>query len=382
MERVTYNLLISCGVVVLTASCGTRPNPTWRSDAELDIDADRDFDADSEVPPQCEGDLFECRPNGSARICTDGQWTGLGRCPLGCDVERRECLIVSNDRSHRFETDAWRLDLAGYEPPITVNTDTGEIRDRLSVIRAAGTGTDEALGISYEQDLQDDVDIGLGVFSLGDLNVPEGVEVVGVGSRALVLLVSGEVTIDGVINVRGRAVEPGPGGFAGGVGSDGEGPCAGAIGEGANEGTPCCSGSGGGGHVGLGGAGGNCSCGEPYGYEGGLAGGDICGEPELIPLVGGSGGSGGPMIEDMPSNAPGGGGGGGGALQISASEAITLNDRGGINAGGGGGGETIDAGGAGGGAGGSILLESPLVTVAVGAVLAANGGGGGGGDCT
>lgn len=96
------------------------------------------------------------------------------------------------------------------------------------------------------------------------------------------------------------------------------------------------------------------------------------GTPELVPLVAGSAGGSGALIDDIAS--------GGGALQIVAGVSFALHVGAHVSAGGGGGafgGLGIDGAG-GGGSGGAILIESP--TVKIDGVVAANGGGGGQGN--
>ncbi|MFO0677890.1 MAG: hypothetical protein U0169_15235 [Polyangiaceae bacterium] len=97
-------------------------------------------------------------------------------------------------------------------------------------------------------------------------------------------------------------------------------------------------------------------CGKGGASGGGNAGGALYGNPELLPLYGGS--SGGGQFS----------GAGGGAIQIVAGKAIRVTATGVVHVGGGGG------DGSGGGSGGAILLEAPEVTID--GVLAANGGGG------
>jgi hypothetical protein len=122
----------------------------------------------------------------------------------------------------------------------------------------------------------------------------------------------------------------------------------------------------------------NASGGGSYGGRGGEgaaapggapgAPGAIYGNPELIPLVGGS------------SGGAKNGGNGGGAIQLVAGKRLYISEHGYVSAGGLGGGKgfvTATTHGHGGGSGGSILLEAPIVEMA--GVLAANGGGGGGG---
>jgi hypothetical protein len=267
---------------------------------------------------------------------------------------------------------------------VVVNTDTGEITEDGEVFRPAGPGLDAATGMAFNEIDQGPNAPPLGVFTMGSLEVRDGGTLRGVGANALVLLVDGDVAIGGLVTVAAAQSLGGPGGYSGGGPNvQGSGSCAGRLGDGIFDGDAYCSaGSSGAGFGFSGGWGGNCICGAPSNFVGAMGGAATCGTPELVPLVGGSSGAGGPFAEGTATlTAPGPGGGGGGALQISATGSITVSATGRVNAGGGGGGETVDAGGAGGGAGGALLLEAPTVTIAVGGILAANGGGGGGGDC-
>lgn len=152
-------------------------------------------------------------------------------------------------------------------------------------------------------------------------------------SRApVVWLVSGDVTVDGNINLDGQGAqgapalaEPGPGGFRGGSGN---------FAPGAAE-AP-----------GFGPGGGNITqlgecCGQSFAapgvYGGGAAGnGETYGNPSLLPLIGGSGGGG------FNQNGTGGGAGAG-AILIASGGVISV--AGSIHANGGGSGGSAGAGG-------------------------------------
>jgi len=195
------------------------------------------------------------------------------------------------------------------------------------------------------------------------------------------ILASGDVVVDGTIDVSGKAGnnmipgEGGPGGFDGGVGGApaadgkrGEGPGGGVGGKGLNN---YAVGSGeGGAYAGSGGDG--------YTYFSNAPGGSGSvgyGNERIIPLIGGSGGGGGGGARW--GRVGGAGGGGGGAILIASSTSITVN--GAILAKGGRGADGANnddnGGGGGGGAGGAIRLVTNALN-GNGTISAAGGAGG------
>ncbi|MBI5490178.1 MAG: hypothetical protein HY905_22780 [Deltaproteobacteria bacterium] len=269
---------------------------------------------------------------------------------------------------------------------VVFETETGAIRAwdaagaELAPIRAAGEG--DVGGIVFTPQAQGAGAPDLGIWSFGEFIVPAGVDVIGMGARAMVLLVAGEVRISGIIHVGASVAfllgstwvghdRPGPGGAAGGS-PDSWGSGAGAGQDGRSEDWPSNNDSGGGG-AGFGGVGG------PGGDIGGASGGNggvAYGTAALMPLLGGSGGGGG------GDGLGGRGGHGGGALEIVSAAGIWISAGGGVTSGGGfGSGGRADGGGAGAGggagSGGAILLEAPRIDIGGG--VATNGGGGGAG---
>ncbi len=242
-----------------------------------------------------------------------------------------------------------------------------------------------------------------GVVLVRDLTIEANATLLGTGTQPLVLLVTGDATIDGIIDVSGqgpptgntRGGVAGPGGGGGGgpsrsVGGDGApsggngassmmgnvGPGGGnGGGQGAGEGAasvsfPCGAGGGGGGAHGAGitGAGSN----QPG--AGGTAGG-------RSDYGGGTGGGGGHQCV-LTQDRSGGGGGGGGVLEIQLVNGgdLTLGATGQLLATGGNGGDgEAFTGSGGGGSGGTIRLftDGGQITVSNGGRIDVSGGDGG-----
>jgi hypothetical protein len=219
------------------------------------------------------------------------------------------------------------------------------------------------------------------IISGSSIDLAAGITLRGIGSNPLVLFASGNITIEGTIDVATHTGETINGTQVLGAGSRTAADCA-AIGIDGTQGNMVGNNDDGGGGAaggsfgGAGGAGGQ-------GGEGNIAHGNpvIAGPP--VGLVGGCpGGHGGNGSTNMNSGGGGAGGAGGGAVYLVAGGSITIAAAGKINASGQGGGPGVDGqfssgGGGGGGAGGLIGLEAP--TVASTGALFANGGGGGGG---
>ncbi len=238
----------------------------------------------------------------------------------------------------------------------TIDADTGA----MSGLRGAGTNV--IAGIDYQ--LVNNV----AIFRFGSLHITGAVSIG--GTHAVAFVANGDITIDGVIDMRGSCsgTEAGPGGYPGAAVKTTAGGQGGGIGG--SGGHDNCSGGAGGGHGFAGGQGGK-SAGTSN-----TTGGGTFGNATISILVGGGGGGGG------GGNAGGAGGGGGGALQLVSNGTITIGAAGaaGVNAGGCGGNAASDDGGGGGGAGGAILVEARVIHIGSQGVLAVNGGGGGGAD--
>jgi hypothetical protein len=222
-----------------------------------------------------------------------------------------------------------------------------------------------------------------GVFNFTTVNVPSGATVKFARNAAntpVTILAGGNVTIAGVIDVRGggggaavgasvvgsNGGAGGPGGFDGGAGATGviAGIGGSGLGVGGGAGSSQGGGGGGAGYVAAGAAGKGAGPG---------GGGPAYGTASLLPLAGGSGGGGGGAAAP---NTGGGGGGGGGAVLIASSGSITFTGT--IQAQGGAGGAHFGVGTApgGGGSGGSVRLVAASITGASGTINVAGGPGG------
>jgi hypothetical protein len=183
--------------------------------------------------------------------------------------------------------------------------------------------------------------------------VSSGAALTVTGTRALALVATSAMVIDGRIDAGPTGTTNGPGTVASGTGDSGM----------------TSSGGGGAGHGSPGAAGG-----ANAGFIT-APGGPASGTPELVPLRGGArGGAGG-----ASSLGAAAGGGGGGGLQLVSCATLSVNATGVVEAGGAGGAGALAipgaGGGGGGGSGGGILIEGVDITVS--GTLAANGGGGG-----
>lgn len=281
------------------------------------------------------------------------------------------------------------------DPNVAVNEDVREIFSTLNAadsFNSSSNGSDGALNLTtpgtvifdptkFNPPLDPDGD---NVFHFTTIMIGSGVTVklksAPLRGKSVIWLASGEVRIEGIIDLSGQAgqavndpvlanrvpAEPGPGGFAGGVGSTatsyaqpGRGPGSGGMGL-AHSSCPNSSlyagmEGGGAGHVTVG-----------SGFRLGRAYGNVI----LVPLSGGSGGGGG------NGGLGGGGGGGGGALRIVSSASITVSGTISANGGDGGSGSSNRCilGNGGGGSGGSIHLIAPTLS-GTGNLFAKEGGG-------
>ena len=223
------------------------------------------------------------------------------------------------------------------------------------------------------------------IFNFTTINIASGVTLKLTNNlmrgKPVIFLASGNVTIAGQINLDGATAptlssygadwitqrvpsQPGPGGFPGGVGarpgnaaSPGLGPGGGPV-----QTNPSCP-------FGASAASGTNGSGTPAPTT--------YGNIYLVPLIGGSGGSGGCVApSNLAADASGGtGGAGGGAIRIVSTTSISVTGSITAVGGGGGGGRSAGTPG-GGGSGGAINLIAPTIS-GTGLINVSPGGNGG-----
>jgi hypothetical protein len=223
-----------------------------------------------------------------------------------------------------------------------------------------------------------------GVLNFTTVNIPSGVTVKfsrNATNTPVTILATGNVTISGIIDVRGAAGvlltsgtslgttggAAGPGGFDGGNGANGTVSTTGGTGRGPGGGTGGTGQAGGAGGAGFVVAGNNGGAAPPN--TAGTGGGPY-GDPTLLPLIGGSGGGGGGATF---GSTGGGGGGGGGAILIASSGTITLSGASGQILANGGSTGCCFGGAPGGGSGGAVRLVATTVSGSGGTINVAGG---------
>lgn len=186
-----------------------------------------------------------------------------------------------------------------------------------AVFNSGSTGADGAFNPSSNTQLQLPP---AGVFNFTTVNIPSGVTVTFIKNAEntpVYILASGDVVINGIIDVSGKPSNSpspgigGPGGYDGGFGGVTNSPGGTGLGPGGGGGAPSdywWRGGGGG----FGTSGGFCEGGHG-------SGGPVYGNERLQPIIGGSGGGGNSHAGSY------GGCGGGGAIIIASSGSIVVN---------------------------------------------------------
>ncbi|HUG61606.1 MAG TPA: hypothetical protein VMP03_07160 [Methylomirabilota bacterium] len=283
----------------------------------------------------CTPSTIACQDDAVVTCTANGDIEQSVACALGCTADPDpRCLVLepSNLPAATCDTAA-NLDLI-YADSAEIDTDTA------------------CTSLVVQADAPD-----ICVVRGRNVTIAAGVTIRVTGGRALAIVATGDLTLDGTLDSSAIATGAGPGAVGDGIGGAG-----GVDGDG----------GGGAGHHTSGGMGGT---GPLAGASGGVAGTSF-GLDTLVPLRGGSGGG------QAGGASQTQGGGGGGAVQLVACGSLTIGGV--IHVGGGGGegglGVLIDEpreAGGGGGSGGGVLLEAAVVNIT--GTLAANGGGGGGG---
>jgi hypothetical protein len=343
---------------------------------DIDAGPDAGTDGGTDAGPFDAGCMTAvCADSDTLLTCMGGAYVPT-TCPFGCAAAVCRTLVPSNVGTAVSMT-AGTGDIST-PGSVVVNSDTGLITIAGIPIPLRSAGTGEISGIHF-QVLSTPEGPDLGVFVMRSLTINAGHEVRAYGANALVILVTNDVEVNGTINLTGDQLRiedafgprvPGAGGSTGGINRNaGMGLGGGGQGTDASGGSAADSGGAGGTFGSRGGSGGS-----PPGATGGSPATTTYGNPQLIPLYGGSGGGGG------GDNDGAVGGPGGGALHIAA-RAIRIGATGRVDAGGGGGRQASGGGGGGGGGGGSggaVLLEASTVTVE--GRINVSGGGGSSGD--
>jgi hypothetical protein len=394
----------ACLLALVASGCGgggdLGDDASVMDDASISTDASLSTDASSSIdtgtpPTDASTSTDAIVPEDGASPDLDGGLDSgeptfsCDACAFGCDASGLACRppAFSNVSADVVEGATARLVIErGVEAEL--DTDTGA----MGSLRPGGAGIRNGVGFYPGTSTTPSV------LTVATLTLEERARLRLRGTRAVVIVASGDVVIDGTIDASagcrdGAARCAGPGGGTGGyvermtvvaAGGCGPGLDGRAIGSRTDVGFRYsnCFGGGGGAH---GQAGARGAPPGPGGDPGALGGAiDGCGGDSLAPLVGGSGGG--------AARVGGEGGGGGGAVQIASATRIEIGERGAVLASGAGGAGAgfvnvypgsrgaypVGGGGGGGGAGGGILLEAPVVAVSFGAVLVANGGAGGG----
>ena len=365
-------------------------------------------------PPDLTGTI--CTPNAvvmcadamTLELCSSDGFSHVTRnCPNGCggSADLSHCklpMLTAPLTGSDFAPPGTTATTLPATTTIYLNTDTG-------LIATTGSGATTLRTANGNPDtLETNHDIGfrrttaMGIFSFGDLTLPNGSSLWLTGSRMAAITSNGTMQIIGVVEGRafdpvansfcGAGIQAAGGGFGGTfntvTGTPGSGTGTGGGGGSPGAGKTGGPGGGGGSHGGQGGQGGNAH------YSGGSlaggSGGSVYGS-EVGMVHAGSGGASGANGTGGTALGHGAGGSGGAGVQIVAAVQIIIGGGagfGGVNVGGCGGyGNTAvgstGGGGGGGGSGGMALIEAPTVQFLGGSsFVAANGGGGGGGGAT
>jgi hypothetical protein len=320
----------------------------------------------------CGADAVMCKDGNLLRCAADGLSWATTKCARGCDDKELTCRGKLLPTNIPREACSW-TDLTARERTIE-----GEVTFDLD--RECPRTVDQGPNLPQ-----------LCVYSFERFRVAKGATLRAVGTRALVLLSTDSIEIEGRISVSAKGGTRGPGALQSGPGVGKNG--VGRVPDGTNvmmwTNLPAHAGGGGGGFGTKGAPGGDGTgeCGAKGRCAEGGAAGEAYGVDTLAPLQGGASGGQNSAADWSTRRSPAGGGGG--ALQLVACASLKLGASAIVDANGGGGqggnpgsvemDSDTPGGGSGGGSGGAILVQAGQLSVASGAIVAANGGGGGGG---
>ena len=295
------------------------------------------------------GETLACS-NGTATVCgADGLSSKDVACSLGCSTNAVRCASFepSNGLGPAFVEAAGEADVV-LPPGVHIDTDLGTIQS------SSGNSISVRTTVVEQPGGHASIRVFEGKsFSVSDATVS--------GTNSLAFVSPGAITIQGDLDLSGKAAVGGPGA------QESPASCAGTTGQ-----EFTCSGG-----LGLvesngGGGAGNATPGGTGGEVNGASPGGAA-DPNFVPLVGGC--RGGDVQVYLQSTILTRGGAGGGALQLVSLDSVTI--RGLINLGGGGGTATMNEAG-GGGSGGMLIIEAPVATLQGPGGVVANGGAGGG----
>jgi hypothetical protein len=344
------------GILALAApmlgACSFDPPPDVQDDGGTDeVDAGADAAPDA-MPIDCEPDTIVCDDAVGRYVDCDssGNPELVIECALGCSDTVEKCIDI--DPSNGL---APYLDIARSDANVPSIAFTGAS----TIDTVTGAATNDGVAVTLPSEVVGDVRI----FLFKELSIAGTLKVTG-PTHMLALVVDGDVTITGTLDVSADGLAPGPGGV---LTADDACHGAGTVLPGSN------NGGGGAGRYDAGATGG-----AAFGQSAGFAGGAMSRDSDLVPLRPGCSGGGVVHFINMV-NYFSSGGAGGGAIQIVSSSRIALTGIGKIDASGGGGlGNTsYEMPGGGGGSGGAIFLEAPAVVLdGAGVVVSTKGGGG------
>lgn len=307
------------------------------------------------TPANCPVDRCGCTPGAvlscsadQATVCgADGKSSATTACALGCASDGTRCATFepSNGLGGALGDAAGDQDVT-LPAGAKIDTDSGTVTDSNGApVALQSVVVTQPSGPSIRAFIAKSL-------TIDDLSVS--------GANAIAFVASGEIKIQGDIELAAKGSVSAPGAGTAGLSCTGMDSQQVSCGSG----QTTTAGASGGGNATVGGSGGG-------GPAGGMA------ATAFSPLVGGCSGG---ALRDGSGNLLAAGGGGGGAIEIVSAQDISITGRGFINVAGGGAADLSNAGG-GGGSAGTVVLEAPQVSIS-GALAGITANGGAGGGCS